>query len=97
MSALCQVDKIPEFIKNGNPYLYSVMEHTTILKRTLKQADYELRQLGRPHCHHCQNQPPELQCQRWIEVDSRTTDAVHKKLLHEFDDPHQIPYVWKVS
>lgn len=94
---MCQTNNIPHYIKDGNSYLYSVMEHTAELKRTLKQADYELQQLGRPVCHHCQNQPPELHCQQWIEVDARPTDNVNKKLFHEFDDTNQIPYVWKVS
>jgi len=73
------------------------MEHTSHFTSTLKKADRSSNRLGRTKCEFCQNLPEVQQCQRYIRVTARDATSVDKKLLRDFDDPNQIPYIHNVS
>ncbi|KAF9077797.1 hypothetical protein BDP27DRAFT_1413485 [Rhodocollybia butyracea] len=92
--SLCAPKKIPEFVKLENPVLLSVMEETNIYKQILKELDFVIRPLGRQACDHCAGEPMNLRCKRYISVTERDTDQVIGKILHSFDEKHEIPLVY---
>lgn len=94
---MCKESKIPEYIKATNPTLYSVMQNNERHTKAINAGNKTVTSLGRRECNTCKHAPPELRCERSIIVSSRPTAGLKDKLLRDFHDENEIPYVYSVS